>query len=70
MVVEEHLDLVLEVRTRRVRVGGHLEHGIGEIRGAVLDVVEQPTYEAVLQCLSVHRSSSGTALPSCTRARQ
>ena len=31
---------------------------VGEIGRAVLDVVEQPPNEAVLQCFSVHRDSS------------
>jgi hypothetical protein len=59
---EQDVDLLGEAIGRRVAVGGHLEEGVGEIGGALVDVVEQPAYEAVLQRLSIHGHS-----PRCHR---
>jgi hypothetical protein len=54
---EQDVDLLGEAIGRRVAVGAHLEQGVGEIGGALVDVVEQPAYEAVLQRLSIHGHS-------------
>ena len=56
--VEEDLELVVVAFARGVGGGGDLDDVLGEIGGAVFDVIEQPPDEAVLQCFAIHRDSS------------
>ena len=57
MAAEQDLELLVVTRAGDIGVGGHLEHGVGEVGRALLEVVEQPADEAVLQCFAIHRCS-------------
>jgi hypothetical protein len=51
---EQGLHLVGQPIGRRVVVGRDLEQAVRQVGGPLLDVIQQPAYEAVLQRLSVH----------------
>ena len=56
VAAEEDLELGFVARTGDIGVRRHFEDGVGEIRRALLDVVEQPTHEFVLECFAIHWS--------------
>ena len=54
MLLEEDRALLRQAVTGRVHLDGDLEDLVGEVGRAVLDVVEQPPDQPVLEGLFVH----------------